>query len=176
MDEKILKNKNKLLKWSSSCNKYTVYISYDCINSMLDIAKNYYPNEIGSQLIGLYSDDGFEAFITDITPITIDTKTSKNSFFRGTKGLRNFFKKLNKSFNNQFYYIGEWHSHPNGLAEPSSIDDNSQFAIINDNNLCCPENILVIIGGKFTRNYKLGIFVYSKKYGKTSLIPFLTHN
>ena len=71
--------------------------------------------------------------------------------------------------NGGVYYLGEWHSHPNGVPKPSGMDDENQFAISNDKKTDCPESILLIIGGGIKTNPSLGCFVYSKRNGKIIL-------
>ncbi|MCA9749178.1 MAG: Mov34/MPN/PAD-1 family protein, partial [Romboutsia sp.] len=123
----IINNKFSL-KWISDCGRYTVFLSDKCYNKVLSIAAQYFPNEIGSSLIGSYSSDGYDAYIKDITPITIDSISTRYSFVRGIKGLKKYYKELLKK-NDELYYLGEWHTHPNGKTNPSSTDDNNQFDI-----------------------------------------------
>ncbi|MFN8578868.1 MAG: Mov34/MPN/PAD-1 family protein [Candidatus Sericytochromatia bacterium] len=144
-------------------------ITSDCLIKIINIAKSAHPKEIGSSLIGYYSKDGFDAYITNIVEISNDSKGTNNRFIRGTKGLKKFFSQL-KSTQNQ-HYIGEWHSHPDYYSIPSNIDDNSQFDISNNEKVNCPECLLLIIGGDFFKEPSLGIFVYSKVKGRINLNP-----
>lgn len=138
---------------------------------MIEMARNHYPNEVGTSLVGSYSDNGFKASILDLAPLTSDSKGSSTSFCRGTSGLRKFFAKLRETFSGKRYYVGEWHSHPNGAPIPSDMDDHNQLAIAKDKKTNCPECILVIIGGVLSNFDKKGVFVYSRKRGKIVLYP-----
>ena len=168
MDERILTNKSEQ-KWQSDCKHYTVFISESCINKMIEMAQAHYPNEVGTSLVGSYSNDGFEAFVMDLAPLSTDSKGSRSSFYRGTTGLRQFFAKLRKTFSGKRYYVGEWHSHPHAAPIPSSIDDQNQSDIAKEIETNCPECILIIVGGILSNFNEIGVFAYSRKRGKITL-------
>jgi proteasome lid subunit RPN8/RPN11 len=168
MDEGILTNKS-WLKWRSNCEKYTVLIAESCLLKMTEMAQEHYPNEVGTSLVGCYSNDGFEASVLDLAPLSPDSEGWLTSFYRGTTGLRKFFKKLRQTFSGKRYYVGEWHSHPDAVPIPSGTDDRNQLAIAKDTKTNCPECILIIIGGRFPDFNEIGVFVYSRKRGKVTL-------
>lgn len=157
------------LKWQSDCGQYTVLISESCFLKMTEMARVYYPNEVGTPLVGCYSDNGFEAFVLDLAPLSSDSQGTLTSFYRGIAGLQKFFVKLRKIFSGKRYYVGEWHSHPNAAPIPSGTDDRNQLAIARDKKTNCPECILVIIGGFLSNFNELGVFVYSRRQGKIVL-------
>lgn len=163
-------DKNISIIHRQSPNKhYNVYLEIACFEKITKIAKKFYPNEIGSSLVGNYSADGFKAYITDIAPISSDSISTKTSFNRGIDGLKNFFESLKSKFGYSKHYIGEWHSHPDGEPQPSTTDDKNQFAVSKDPKTNCPESILLIIGRKFTETDDIGIFIYSTKNGRVIL-------
>lgn len=138
---------------------------------MTKMAQAHYPNEVGTSLVGHYSDDGFEASVLDLAPLSPDSKGWCTSFYRGTAGLRKFFAKLYKTFSGKRYYVGEWHSHPDAAPIPSGTDNKNQLAIAKDMKTGCSECILIIIGGILTNFNEIGVYVYSRKRGKIILSP-----
>ena len=168
MEERILMNKSSP-KWQSDCQQYTVLISKSCLLKMTEMAQTHYPNEVGTSLIGCYSNDGFEATVLDLAPLSSDSKGWRTSFYRGTVGLRQFFAKLRETFSDKRYYVGEWHSHPGAAPIPSSTDERNQLKIAKDTKTDCPECILIIIGGTRLNFNEIGVFVYSRKRGKVIL-------
>ncbi len=159
----------ELLKWKSECGQYTVSISEPCFHKISKITKKHSPREIGTSLVGCYSDDGFEAFILDSAPLSPDSEGSAISFCRGTGGLRKFFSRLLRNHDGRQYYIGEWHSHPYGSSTPSGTDDRTQSAIASDLETNCPECILIIFGGTLSSPTEMGAFVYSRTQGRVNL-------
>ena len=159
------------LRWQSDCKKYTVRLSNDCFLKIRKMAQAHSPNEVGTSLVGCYSDNGFEASVLDLAPLSSDSKGSRTSFYRGVAGLRTFFTKLRQNFSGKRHYVGEWHSHPNASPLPSQTDDKHQFAIAKDTNTACPECILIIIGHTLSNVDEIGVFVYSRKQGRISLTP-----
>lgn len=138
---------------------------------MLAMARNSYPKEVGTSLIGFYSDDGFDAFVCNLVPLPPDSRGLRGLFIRGIKGMRVFFKRLQRQYAGKKYYVGEWHSHPYGLPYPSeNIDNNTMSAISSDKKTNCPECILVIVGGGLDLP-QLGVYVYSRIGGRIDLNP-----
>ena len=159
------------LRWQSDCKKYTVQLSNACFLKMTEIAQAHSPYEVGTSLVGCYSDNGFEASVLDLAPLSPDSKGSRTSFYRGVAGLRKFFMKLRQTFSGKRHYVGEWHSHPDAAPLPSHRDDRQQLAIAKDTNTACPECILILIGHTLSNVYDIGVFVYSRKQGRISLVP-----
>jgi proteasome lid subunit RPN8/RPN11 len=161
---------NNYDKWVSSCGRYTVYFKKYCFEIILGISIKHLPNETGSSMVGYYSQDGFEAFIEEISLVPRDSKSSKYSFIRGTAGLRQFYKMIKSKYSGLLFYVGEWHSHPFAVPYPSATDDINQFAISNDKATNCPESILVIIGEDLKNDPNYHVYVYSRKRGRIQLI------
>jgi integrative and conjugative element protein (TIGR02256 family) len=116
----------------------------ELLNSLLEKGKSHYPNEFGGFLVGYYADDNNHLHITD-TILPKSFKASKYSFERSTKGIEkklcNYFKETPKKF-----YVGEWHTHPENSPIPSSTDISAINAIINNQNACLANPVLLIIG------------------------------
>lgn len=168
MGKRILTDGTTLM-WQSDCQKYTIRLSNACFLKILEMAQSHSPNEVGTSLVGCYSDNGFEASILDLAPLSPDSKGSRTSFYRGVAGLRKFFTKLRRTFSGKRYYVGEWHSHPGASPFPSQTDDKNQLVIAEDTNTACPECILILIGHTLSSVDEIGVFVYSRKRGRIPL-------
>ena len=138
---------------------------------MMEMVRAHYPNEVGTSLVGCYSENGFEVSVLDLAPLSPDSKGSRTSFYRGVAGLGKFFIKLRQTFSGKRHYVGEWHSHPNAAPLPSQTDDLHQLAIAKDTNTGCPECILILIGHTLSNVNEIGVFAYSRKQGKVLLSP-----
>lgn len=136
---------------------------------MKELAIEHAPNEVGTSLVGSYSDDGTRAVVRDLAPVSNDSRGSRFSFMRGVQGLAEFFASVFRRSNGLQHYVGEWHSHPGGNPVPSPIDDANQSAIARDIRTECPEAILVIIGGEADAFDDLGVFIYSRTSGRVEL-------
>jgi [CysO sulfur-carrier protein]-S-L-cysteine hydrolase len=116
----------------------------ELLNSLLEKGKSHYPNEFGGFLVGYYADDNKHLHITD-TILPQSFKASKYSFERSTRGIEkklgNYFKEIPKKF-----YVGEWHTHPDNSPIPSSTDISAINVIINNQNACLANPVLLIIG------------------------------
>jgi integrative and conjugative element protein (TIGR02256 family) len=154
--------------WRSACGTYTVVLEEQFLVDIVNVARKHYPNEVGSPLFGSYSDDGHEARISGIGPLSPDSRGTRFSFSRGVRGLRKFFTHLFNSSQGRIHYVGEWHSHPNGAPTPSGTDHDNMMAIARDQKAECPECILIIIGIGAQSSEK-SVYVYSR--AKNSVVP-----
>ena len=157
--------------WVSSCGRYTVTISDRCLGELLSISREHAPREVGSSLVGSYSKDGFRASVLGSAPLPSDSRGRRFTFSRGVRGLRRFFLDLFTRTRGRRHYVGEWHSHPGGPPMPSRMDDRNQTAIARDKKTNCPECILLIIGGDFSCQTELCVYVYSRTNGRIELVP-----
>jgi len=114
------------------------------LDSLVETGKSHYPNEFGGFLVGYYNDGNRNLHITD-TILPESFKASKYSFERITKGidkrLGNYYKEAPKKF-----YVGEWHTHPDNSPIPSLTDISAINTIINNQNACLANPVLLIIG------------------------------
>ena len=133
-----------------------INISTKLLNELVEIGTFHYPNEIGGFLIGYYSDD-FK--LLNITENILPEKyiSRRNTFERSTEGI---FEKLEEFFNENpsKYYIGEWHTHPEGSPYPSSLD----VKVINNirqHDQVSIQSPLMLIIGNIKKEVEFGFFV-----------------
>ncbi len=69
------------------------------------------------------------------------------AFIREAKEANNFLKQLWKLACGTKYFIGEWHSHPNGHEGPSWVDDDAMYKIAKSKKCSCRRPILIILNG-----------------------------
>lgn len=117
------------------------------------------PYETGGIIIGRYSDDGSVAFVSEMTNSPNDSIKKMTSFKRGIHGLQ---KKLDMLWDKSYYYLGEWHYHPNSSPTPSRSDIEQMLSLSHDKKLNCPEPILIILGGN-KDNWLLNVIVIANE-------------
>lgn len=115
----------------------------ELLNKLLEIGKTHYPREFGGFLIGYYSEDNMNLYITD-TILPKKYKVSEYSFERSIKGIENELTEFYTE-NPRKIYIGEWHTHPDNSPTPSATDISAINTIINSKNTI-PNPVLLIIG------------------------------
>ena len=154
--------------WRTEDGVYTVTVEYACFESMLQLAGERAPVEVGTSLVGSYTDDGHHAYVRSLAPLTPDSQGGRFTFQRGVAGLRDFFRKVFKRSRGMTHYVGEWHSHVGGAPIPSGTDDTNTMEIARDPSALCPECILVILALR-EKKVELGVYVYSRKHGRLTL-------
>ncbi len=78
--------------------------------------------EAGGILVGRILVEGNNIIIDDISEPMPTDKRKRNSFSRGPDGHQEY---MNESFQREkgcCFYLGEWHTHPEKVPNPSSID------------------------------------------------------
>jgi proteasome lid subunit RPN8/RPN11 len=158
------------LQWQSDCGRYTVHLDAPLLRKISKIAYEHLPNEVGSSLSGFYTEDGFDAFVVDTAPVPPDSSGDRTAFKRGVKGLKDFFSSLTGNRESQQqHYVGEWHSHPTGGAQPSSTDMKSGMDIAHDEDVPCKEVVSLILGNVGASTPDLSMTVYSASDGAITL-------
>ncbi len=130
------------------------------LNDLFEEGKQHYPNEFGGFLIGYYSSDHKHLRITD-SILPVKYKSSQYNFERSTEGIEEQLRKLYDEAPSQFY-VGEWHTHPNNSAIPSSTDISAIYTIVNMPNSCIKNPVLLIIGYNKTQ-VDFGFYVFFNK-------------
>ncbi len=158
------------LVWRSPDGICTVAIARRCFLAMRDMALAHAPNEVGTSLIGQYLCDGRKASVLGLAPLTADSRGTPRTFYRGVRGLMQFFSTVLRRYRGQRYYIGEWHSHPGASSTASRTDDNNQLALSKTVQSQCPAPILIIIGGDLKSRPTLNVYVYSRDQDRLDLV------
>lgn len=107
------------MKLFNTYNKLELCFKDSLIEKIGETAIKKYPDEFGGFLVGRYSEDFKSVEVTDY----ILPKKYRNSpalFQRSTYDIEKIFKEL--FIAKKEYYIGEWHSHPNGSTIFSQTD------------------------------------------------------
>ena len=134
-----------------------VTVNKESINNIYQFCNEAYHNETGGILVGRYADKVTAEIVVIIGP-NKDSRKEKTNFIRGTKGIN---KLLEEYWKQELYYLGEWHFHPNGISNPSSIDMQTMKTITNNSKYNCPEPILIIVSGLYN-NYQQKSYLFSK--------------
>jgi integrative and conjugative element protein (TIGR02256 family) len=137
----------------------TVKIEEAVINKMIEYIQDTNDKpESGGILIGFYIEDN-SFTITNITTPSAQDVFSRHNFIRTKKNAQKAIDRLFKESNNKKIYLGEWHTHPENIPTPSSLDKTSILKQIRLNKLNSPIIFMIIIG-------KCGLFISSVKKNK----------
>ncbi len=107
----ILPDKRKLKLATSAISKMFSY-AQDDMTSL----------ESGGILVGRILEENSSSMIDDVsTPMSDDVQT-RTRFFRRPKGHQEFFNLKWEESTGRCFYLGEWHTHPEMVPVPSSVD------------------------------------------------------
>ncbi|MFC5527858.1 Mov34/MPN/PAD-1 family protein [Cohnella yongneupensis] len=141
----------------SKDRKFGLLLPEDLVSNLMNNATHSYPNETGGILIGRYSNNLTIAEVSHISTGSIDSKKYPTQFYRGTAGLQ---KLLSDAWEkDRSYYLGEWHTHPNGFPIPSDPDKRQMTEISKSKKYVCPEPVLLILG-EIPIKWTFGAFVF----------------
>ncbi len=130
------------------------------VDELVSLAKRHYPKEFGGVLVGRYVESNSLALIEGHV-LPKKYASSRYSFERGKAGLRNSLAKHFKDKPSKIY-VGEWHTHPDGPAIPSSTDISALQTIVSHDEVFIENPILLIIGIK-PKQHELGLYVIYKR-------------
>ncbi len=141
----------------------TIFMEEDLLNSLVDIGIAHYPDEFGGFLVGNYGEDLRQVQITDCI-LPQKYKGTPYLFERDAGGIEEQLKEF-YSQTPQKYYVGEWHTHPDGLPIPSATDVRAMRAISNHSEVAIKNPVLLIIGlQKTNTEFEFYITIENKLY------------
>lgn len=135
-----------MMYWIGKENNLHVSMPELVWNEMVQLCVSSYPDECGGILIGEYNKNLKQAKIKKIMASKNSTGGRMN-FLREAKETNNFLKKLWHFALGTKYFVGEWHSHPNGTGSPSSLDDDSMYQVAKTEKCSCRRPVLIILNG-----------------------------
>ena len=144
-----------------------VVLENTIIQSLLSAGRKHLPKEYGGILIGRYDEERTTAYIVkSLEPKAFQNST--HSFVRKTQGLRGHLIDL---YNQKpsLFYLGEWHTHPGGVPQPSVTDVQTLIQLAKSHEVKIKNPLMMIIG-LTTRSSSIGLFVhYQNKIHKYEL-------
>lgn len=148
-------------------NNLKIAVTDSLIREIESVAVKHYPNEFGGFLLGKYSEN-FKSVIIESIILPNKYKSSPILFQRSTKDLEKKFIREYKE--NNRYYIGEWHSHPNGSTHYSSTDLDTMIETADSNEVQITNPILLIVSIYNKKMQDFTFYYYTEKkllpYGK----------
>lgn len=85
------------------------------------------PVETGGTLVGAVNLEDRRIAITGLLPAPLDSKHYPAAFERGAVELRELYERIEQRTGGALSYLGEWHSHPDGMTVQPSSDDYQLF-------------------------------------------------
>jgi len=112
------------------------------LDDLGNLGIKHFPNEFGGFLIGKYSEDFKTLYLTDYL-LPKKYKGFPFLFERYIDGLVSVFKNIFRE--KKEYYIGEWHTHPNGSTMFSQTDLNAMNQSVECDSVKIKNPVLLII-------------------------------
>lgn len=100
-----------------------VYVYEELLEKISQARSKALPNETGGILVGSYDSIFKTIFIVDQIASPTDSIEYPTSFLRGKEGVFTKLEQIRAKTLGNLYYIGEWHSHPDGSKTNPSSDD-----------------------------------------------------
>lgn len=85
------------------------------------------PNETGGVLIGAFDTLRRIVYVVVQVPSPPDSTEWPTLYIRGVQGLRERVEAIGRITAGNLIYVGEWHSHPDGVGCSPSNDDRKVF-------------------------------------------------
>ena len=113
-------------------NNWTVVTDNGLLERLSALRQLKLPNETGGVLIGSFDMERRIVFIVHALPSPPDSEEWPTLYIRGSEGLTEKVAALTQRAHRMIEYIGEWHSHPEGVGTAPSTDDRRVFAWLED--------------------------------------------
>ncbi|HHM6169335.1 TPA: ThiF family adenylyltransferase [Pseudomonas aeruginosa] len=110
--------------FTTTSNGWTIKYDAVLVDKLKQVRLAALPNEIGGSIIGITDLKARTLVIVDVLPTPPDSQSSPSHFIRGEKGQQEALEEVHGRTARVVDYLGEWHSHPDGVpARPSQNDE-----------------------------------------------------
>jgi integrative and conjugative element protein (TIGR02256 family) len=90
------------------------------------------PNETGGVLLGAFDLERKLVFVSDVLRSPDDSREWPSVYIRGSAGLRSAVQDAERLTQGGLEYVGEWHSHPNGVSGDASSTDKRALRLLSE--------------------------------------------
>lgn len=109
---------------------FTGYMDKGLETKLFNLRDASLPSETGGVLLGFWDFNINALVLVDALPAPSDSVANRESFVRGAAGLLEEIAEVRRRTAGIVSYVGEWHSHPQGVQTQPSTDDLAQLATL----------------------------------------------
>lgn len=135
--------------WRFPDRDCAVRIPDEVFAAMQNMAVNSKPRETGGTLVGHYSEDLREAFVTRVLEANIGARKQRARFYRPPDEVDGQLARIYKESGGLTHYLGEWHTHPDATSTPSSKDLSTLSGLAKSRSVATDTPFMVILGENF---------------------------
>ena len=103
--------------------EWTVLYDQELLDTIQRLRRKRLPNETGGILVGSFDIERRRIYVVDTIPSPVDSEERQTLYIRGCEGLQEQLALARQQTFDQLEYVGEWHSHPDGVDCLPSGDD-----------------------------------------------------
>lgn len=131
----------------SESEGWTVVLNEIVVSEMSCLRTMLLPDETGGVLIGYFDNPSRYIYIVDALPAPVDSIEHRDAFIRGYADLKETLKEIEARSGGQVSYVGEWHSHPDGVpVSPSQADEKLLTTIAGEVRVEGLPGLIIIVG------------------------------
>ncbi len=127
----------------------SVHIPGEVLAAMRKMAADLKPRETGGTLVGHYSEDRLEAFVTCALEAKAGARKQRARFYRPPDNVDGQLARIYQESEGLTHYLGEWHTHPDAGPMPSPTDLSTLRGLAKSRSVATDTPFLVILGGDF---------------------------
>ena len=128
-------------------------------------------HETGGLLFGDFDEALGIAWVTHVSGPPSDSSFSPERFVCGTDGTRSLCDEYPRRTRGLARYIGTWHSHPVGVAEPSETDHEAVRKLLGRESDGPQHHLMLIVGDSATPSPQLGAYLFGYASADASAGP-----
>jgi integrative and conjugative element protein (TIGR02256 family) len=136
-------------------------------------AKEYAPRETGGMLVGYTI--GSDAVVTQTIGAGSRAVHRRGGFEPDGFAQQRELDRVYATSGRIETYLGDWHSHPDGLARPSGRDRKTAARIARERSARCPTPITLIVANRWCGECELAAFIYVGRRRCFRRLTLVTH-
>lgn len=135
--------------WRFAERDCLVRVPDEVLGVLRGLAAEAAPRETGGTLVGHYSKDSRVAFVVKALEANAGARRKRTRFFRPPDDVDGQLTKVYRESEGRVHYLGEWHTHPQVDANPSSTDIETLRGLARSRSVATDTPFMIIMGGDF---------------------------
>lgn len=145
---------------------YCVWVSEKVLTAMFDEAWNKYPNETGGLIFGYEDEAGAQSVVTEVVGPGPEAWHGPKRFEPDTEFHEIVAARIYKASGRRHTYLGDWHTHPDGVSALSARDRTTLRSIARDQRARLRMALMAVLSLGREEDETIGVF--ANRYGRFS--------
>lgn len=141
----------------------TVWVAEDVLRFCRSEAARTFPDETGGVLMGWHRPERAEVVVVHAVGPGPDAQHEGVRFTPDNNHHVTSVGDVYRRSGRKVTYLGDWHSHPNGITQPSRVDQRTLARIADHPPSRCPDPVMLLLAGSAQHGWRCAMHLWAPR-------------